>query len=169
MDSDILIVGGGLNGPTLALALAQNGFRVTVVDALPRASFADAFDGRSYALALASTRLLSAIGLWSSIKDHCQPMLEIKATDGRAGEGPAPFFLHFDHAEIEEGPMGYMAEDRILRAALLDAIETHPGIEIRYGTRVIAQSLGGARPTSIAADDQMGAVGGAVVKGHLAG
>ena len=39
-------------------------------------------------------------------------------SDGRAGEGAAPFFLHFDHAEIEEGPMGHMLEDRYLRPPL---------------------------------------------------
>ena len=49
-DSDILIAGGGLNGPALALALAQGGFRVTVVDARPAPERAEAgFDGRAYA------------------------------------------------------------------------------------------------------------------------
>ena len=79
--------------------------------------------GASYALALASVRLLSAIGIWARLAEHAQPMLEIKVSDGRAGEGPAPFFLHFDHAEIEEGPMGHMLEDRFLRRAFLDAMK----------------------------------------------
>jgi len=121
--SDILIVGGGLNGPALALALAQGGRRVTVIDALPEKVRKNAaFDGRGYALALASVRLLRRIGVWERVEDHAQPMLEIKVSDGRAGEGPSPFFLHFDHAEIEEGPMGHMIEDRFLRRALLEAM-----------------------------------------------
>lgn len=121
--SDILIVGGGLNGPALALALAQAGRRVTVIDALPETVRKNAaFDGRGYALALASVRLLRRIGVWERVEDHAQPMLEIKVSDGRAGEGPSPFFLHFDHAEIEEGPMGHMIEDRYLRRALLEAM-----------------------------------------------
>jgi len=112
-DADILIAGGGLNGPALALALAQGGFRVTVIDARPAPARAEVgFDGRAYALAIASVRLLTAIGVWPGIADKAQPMLEIKASDGRAGEGAAPFFLHFDHAEIEEGPMGFMLEER---------------------------------------------------------
>ena len=54
-DCDILIVGGGLNGPALALAAAQAGLRSTVIDALPDDTRAgDDFDGRGYALALAS-------------------------------------------------------------------------------------------------------------------
>jgi len=55
-------------------------------------------------------------------------MLEIKVSDGRAGQGASPFFLHFDHAEIEEGPMGHMLEDRFLRRAFLDAMKATPSI-----------------------------------------
>ena len=67
-DTDIVIVGGGLNGPALALALAQGGFRVTVVDARPAQARADAgFDGRAYALAIASKRLLTVLGVWPAV------------------------------------------------------------------------------------------------------
>ena len=52
--TDILIVGGGLNGPALALALAQGGLRVTVIDARPAPDRTErGFDGRAYALAIA--------------------------------------------------------------------------------------------------------------------
>ena len=146
-DTDIAIVGGGLNGPTLALALAQIGLRVTLIDRLPAATREDAaFDGRSYALALTSTRMLGALGLWDDVKSHAQPMLEIKVTDGRAGEGPSPFFMHFDHAEIEEGPMGHMVEDRHLRRALTDAVSNEPLITRRDGETVVAQD---AAPSGI--------------------
>ncbi len=148
-DTDILIVGGGLNGPALALALAQGGFDVTIVDTLPVDTRSeDLFDGRSYALALASTRLLGAIGVWDGIAEHAQPMLEIKVTDGRAGEGPSPFMLHFDHAEIEEGPMGFMMEDRYLRRAFLAAMETHPKITQISGDNVVAQTIAPFRATA---------------------
>lgn len=148
-DSDIVIVGGGLNGPTLALALAQTGLSVTIVDALPRATQNDdSFDGRAYALALASVRLLDNLGIWSDLEGHSQPMLEIKVSDGRAGAGLlSPFFLHFDHAEIEEGPMGHMLEDRYLRRALADAVKAHANITVIDGDTVIDQQIeaGGVR------------------------
>lgn len=144
-DTDILIAGGGLNGSTMALALADTGFSVTIVDALPIPTRSDArFDGRSYALALASQRLLEAIGIWPGVADNSQPILEIKITDGRAGQGPSPFMLHFDHAEIEEGPMGYVVEDRYLRLALLDAMEAHSGITHLAGETLVAQEVGAA-------------------------
>lgn len=140
-DADFLIVGGGLNGPALALALAGTGLRICVVDSLPRPTRAKAgFDGRSYALALASIRVLDGIGLWPRVADRAQPMLKIVASDGRAGEGAAPFFLAFDHAEIEEGPMGHMLEDRYLRPALLEAMDA-AGISQISGETVVAQSV----------------------------
>lgn len=140
-DTDIVIVGGGLSGPTLALALAANGVKVTVVDAQkPQTRKAEGFDGRSYALALTSVRLLEGIGLWETVAQHAQPMLEIKVTDGRAGEGPSPFFMHFDHAEIEEGPMGHMIEDRYLRRALMDAVDAAERVQLLDGERVVAQA-----------------------------
>lgn len=152
--SDILIVGGGLNGPALALALAGNGHSVTIVDALPEPVRADAgFDGRGYALALASQRLLAAIGVWARVADNAQPMLEIKVTDGHAGEGPSPFFLHFDHAEIEEGPMGYMVEDRYLRRALLEAMDATPGITQLNGVSVVAQEVDATGVTVTLSDE----------------
>lgn len=142
MDSEILIVGGGLNGTALALALAESGVTSTVVDSLsPDKRGAADFDGRSYALALASTRMLGAIGLWARLADQAQPIQEIKVSDGRAGEGPSPFFLHFDQAEMEDGPMGYMVEDRFLRPALLDAVTAHPLIRHIAPETVIAQEV----------------------------
>ncbi|MCO4846994.1 MAG: UbiH/UbiF/VisC/COQ6 family ubiquinone biosynthesis hydroxylase [Yoonia sp.] len=142
MDSDLIIVGGGLNGPALALAAAGAGFSVTIIDALPSAvrSMPD-FDGRSYALALTSQRLLQGIGVWRAVADHAQPMLEIKVTDGRAGEGAAPWMMHFDHAEIEEGPMGFLVEDRHLRAAFLTAMDESDLITQIDAARVVAQDI----------------------------
>jgi 2-octaprenyl-6-methoxyphenol hydroxylase len=141
-DADILIVGGGLNGPALALALAQTGFRVTVVDARPAPARAEAgFDGRAYALAIASKRLLSVIGVWPAVADKVQPILEIKASDGLPGTGPAPFFLHFDHAELEEGPMGFLLEDRHLYAAFLSAMAAEANITLLSGEVVNAQEV----------------------------
>ncbi len=139
-DADIVIAGGGLNGPALALALAQGGFRVTVIDARPAMARADAgFDGRAYALAIASKRMLTVLGIWAEVGEKTQAILQIKASDGLAGRGPSPFYLTFDHAEIEEGPMGFMLEDRHLYAAFLAAMQAEPLITLLSGQSVMAQ------------------------------
>lgn len=134
-DLDIVIAGGGLNGPVLAIALAQAGFRVAVADPRPADARADnEFDGRAYALAVASQRLLKALGLWARLAGHSHPILQVKASRGRPGEGAAPWFLHFDSAEIEEGPVGYMLEDQFLYRALLAGMEQQvvhlPGLSV---------------------------------------
>ena len=134
-DFDILIAGGGLNGPALALALADAGLSVAVADARPAdARAGEAFDGRAYALALASQRLLAALGLWNDLAPNAQEIRKVEATQGVPGEGAGPFGLHFDGAEIEEGRLGYMLEDRFLYRALLAAMRgrvTHlPGLSV---------------------------------------
>ncbi|MCY4287608.1 MAG: FAD-dependent monooxygenase [Aestuariivita sp.] len=141
--NSIIIVGGGLNGAMLALALAQAGFAVTLVDSrvLQETRQNDPFDGRAYALALTSQRLLLSLGLWEHVSKHAQPILHIKVTDGQVGEQPSPFWLHFDHAEIEEGPVGFMVEDRHLRHALLKFVNQNDRITFVTGTTVISQEI----------------------------
>lgn len=149
-DADILIVGGGLNGPALALALAQGGMTSALIDARPAPARAGrGFDGRAYALAAASQRLLAAIGVWPAVADLSQPILQVKASDGRAGQGAAPFFLHFDADELEDGAMGAMLEDRFLYTALLERVRATPAIAHHPGETVVAQQItsGGASVT----------------------
>lgn len=128
---NIAIVGGGLSGSLLALGLADAGFRVALIDQQSTETRSDpAFDGRSYALALTSCKLLQSLNIWPDLEVHAQPIFEIKVSDGHAGQGPGPFFMHFDHGEIEEGPMGHMVEDRHLRHALLGAVSASPAIAV---------------------------------------
>lgn len=136
MDTDIVIAGAGLNGSALALALSQAGLTVTVVDPRPRIEVPAGFDGRGYALAIASQRVLAGLGLWSDLKADAGPILEIKVSDGGGGRPPSPMILHFDHAEIEEGPMGYLVEDRILRP-LLNAVVADRSIDVRSGDSIV--------------------------------
>ena len=87
--TDVVIVGGGLNGPALALALAQAGLRVTVVDARQSQARAEVgFDGRAYALALASQRLLAAVGVWPVT---AQPILQVVASARAARKERIPY------------------------------------------------------------------------------
>ncbi len=136
-DTDIVIAGGGLNGSAAALALAQAGFRVMLADPLATTSrAAEGFDGRGYALAVSSKRVLHALGVWPEVADEAQPILDIRISDGRMGGQASPFVLEFDHAEIEEGPMGYMIEDRHLRRALLRALDADDRIDHVPGVSV---------------------------------
>ena len=119
IEVEICIVGAGPVGATLAATLAAAGIRTAVVDAapLPPMELPD-FDGRAYAIALTSKRLLAAAGVWDRLPEEPCPILGIRVADGRPGEPASPLSLHFDHADVGEEPFGWMVEARALRVAL---------------------------------------------------
>jgi 2-octaprenyl-6-methoxyphenol hydroxylase len=121
--TDIIVCGGGMVGLTLGLAAAQGGLCVTVVDALvPEAVLAASFDGRVSALAYASVRMLTALGVWRHLESQAQPIHEILVTDGKPGQPASPFSLHFDAGEIGAPTLGHIAENRHIRRALYAAM-----------------------------------------------
>ncbi|MBI1260294.1 MAG: FAD-dependent oxidoreductase [Rhizobiales bacterium] len=153
--SDVVIVGGGLAGLPLALALAQGGLEVTVVDSLDPAHVTGAgFDGRVSAIAFASCRMFAELGVTQHLAGQMQPINDIIVSDGRVREGAAPTFLHFDHQEIGDEPLGHLIENRHIRIALQKAVEAEPRIRllapcsvtsVEYGARAVATLSDGAR------------------------
>lgn len=130
---DVIIAGGGLVGLTLALALSGAGLRVCVVDAAAPAEMrAAAFDGRVSSIAQGSMRVLDGIGVWSRMAAAAQPILEIRVSDG-----DAPLFLHYDHADVGDAPLGYIVENRVTRAALLEATAAAPNL-VHLAPRTVA-------------------------------
>jgi 2-octaprenyl-6-methoxyphenol hydroxylase len=114
LEADVAIVGGGLVGLSLALALARAGLGAVVVDSDdPSTKTVDAFDGRASAIALGSARVLQGIGLWPYLAPHAEPILDIRVSDGDSS-----LFLHYDHREIGSEPFGYIVENRHVRRAL---------------------------------------------------
>lgn len=141
---DAIVIGASLNGATLALALVSAGFSVAVVDPMtPDIQENPRFDGRSYALAPASVRMLDVLGLWQGLAPNAQAMLKIRASDGRPGEGAAPQVLSFDQAELEDGPLGQMVEDRHLRQILQARLRGTDGLSYLPGRRVTRQRTDG--------------------------
>lgn len=116
---DVCVVGAGPVGGTLACRLAAGGVRVAVIDraALPPMEHPD-FDGRAYAVAAGSRRLLEAAGLWDALPQAPSPILDIRVSDGRVGQRASSLFLHFDHQDVGDQPFGWMVEARALRVAL---------------------------------------------------
>lgn len=121
----IIIAGGGLVGNALAVALAQGGIRVTVVDPLPRAAqVATAFDGRTSAISEGSVRILSHIGAWQHIAPHAQPIHDI-----RVCEQDKPGFVHYSDRDVGK-PFGYIVENNVLRRGLFTALEGEANITL---------------------------------------
>ena len=137
IDSDIIIVGGGLNGSLLAIAAAKIGFSTIVLDS--KGNHRDklnSFDGRSYALAASSVRLLKNLDIFEDIRNYSQPILDIEILDGKLVQGPSQFSLHFDNNEIHNGPMGYMVEDRFIQKTLFAQILATNQIDYKFDSKV---------------------------------
>ena len=152
LDCDALIVGGGLAGAASALSLADAGFGVILLDAGgATAEDAAEFDGRAYAVALASQRFWAAIGVWDRVAAEAEPMVDILVSDGKVDEGASPLFLHLDHRETDDGVYGYMVEDRHLRPAVLAAMDDHERVEQLAG-RVTTVDYGPGQAVASLAD-----------------
>lgn len=136
----MLIVGGGLVGLTLAVALAAHEIDVGLVErADPDAHLAPGFDGRASAIASSSARMLRALGFGAVLDDAGCPINAIRVTDGLS-----PRLLHFDSAEAEPAdPLGIMLENRALRIALLEKLRADPNIHL-YAPATIASTDRGA-------------------------
>lgn len=119
LEVSVAIIGAGPVGATLAAALAARGVPVAVIDAAPLPPMElSGFDGRAYAIALASKRLLVQAGIWDRLPTTPCPIEGIKVADGRVGEAPSSLDLDFNAAEVADEPFGWMVEARALRVAL---------------------------------------------------
>jgi 2-octaprenyl-6-methoxyphenol hydroxylase len=125
------VIGAGPVGATLAATLAGAGIEVAVVDRapLPPMELPD-FDGRAYAIALTSQRLLRAAGVWERLPGPPQPILRIRVADGAPGRRASPLKLDFHAHEVGEEPFGWMVEARALRVALNARLPGTPGLHV---------------------------------------
>jgi 2-octaprenyl-6-methoxyphenol hydroxylase len=112
--ADVIILGGGLVGLALAAALDASGISSIVVDpGDPEQRTSAAFDGRTSAVSSSSMRMLKAIGVAHQLPVPGCPILRISVADGLL-----PGALHFDPPADDGEPLGWMHENRHLRAAL---------------------------------------------------
>jgi 2-octaprenyl-6-methoxyphenol hydroxylase len=123
--ADIIILGGGLVGLTLAVALDAHGLSSIVIDpAEPGDVLAKGFDGRASAVASASHAMLDAIGVGARLAGQGCPISSIQVSDGLA-----PRALVFD-PDPASGPLGVMYENRLLRRALHQAAAEAPNVTL---------------------------------------
>jgi 2-octaprenyl-6-methoxyphenol hydroxylase len=128
--ADVIIFGGGLVGMALASALDSSGLSVIVVDpADPAPRSESSFDGRTSAVASSSMRMLQTIGVADHLAEPGCPILRIAVADGLRPGG-----LHFDPDDDE--PLGFMHENRNLRAALQARAEAGKNIWLLWKSRV---------------------------------
>ena len=129
---NVLIVGGGFVGNTLAAALAGTGVSSALVDTADlRQIIDDEFDGRSFAVSLSNQRLLAGVGIWAGLAARAAPILDIRISDG-----PSLLFLHYDHRETGDDPMGFMVENHHLRRAQYECLQRADEVRVFAPDRV---------------------------------
>jgi len=129
--ADAIILGGGLVGLALAAALDSSGLSAIVVDpADPDQRLNAAFDGRTSAVSSSSMRMLEATGVADHFPQAGCPILKIQVADGLEPGG-----LAFEPGQ-DDGPLGWMHENRHLRAALRARAEQGRQIWLLWKSRV---------------------------------
>jgi 2-octaprenyl-6-methoxyphenol hydroxylase len=123
---DVAIVGGGMVGATLAVALAPLKLRVALIEAIPHNSAVQpSFDERTTALSNGSRKILETIGVWSALSAQATPIAKIHVSDqGRFG------FARIDAAEQGLAAMGYVVPNRALGSALWSRLEGGHGLTV---------------------------------------
>ena len=122
MQADLIIVGAGMVGSALALALEHSGLEILVVDGGPLSvrPFAaeGAFEPRVSALSAASQRILERLGVWDGIAARrVSPYRDMRVWDG-SGTGS----VHFSAASVHAEVLGHIVENRAVQDALLDRL-----------------------------------------------
>ncbi len=122
MQADLIIVGAGMVGSALALALEHSGLEILVVDGGPLSvrPFAaeGTFEPRVSALSAASQRILERLGVWDGIAARrVSPYRDMRVWDG-SGTGS----VHFSAASVHAEVLGHIVENRVVQDALLDRL-----------------------------------------------
>jgi 2-octaprenyl-6-methoxyphenol hydroxylase len=139
--ADVIIFGGGLVGLALASAFDSSGLSSIIVDPADPAPRSDAsFDGRTSAVSSSSMRMLQAIGVADHLPEPGCPIRRIAVADGLE-----PGALHFDPEDDE--PLGFMHENRNLRAALHARAAAGKNVWSMWKSRVTATERGDSRVT----------------------
>ena len=128
-DVDIVIIGGGLVGTSLALALGKSGLKLALVEAKtaePLAVDAADWDSRIYAITPGNAEFLSRLGIWGGLdKSRISPIHSMQVW-GDNTENP----LVFDAYAAGVAELGYIIESRLMQNALWEALKSRQEVEV---------------------------------------
>ncbi|MDQ9019655.1 2-octaprenyl-6-methoxyphenyl hydroxylase [Acinetobacter sichuanensis] len=139
MQQEVIIVGGGMVGLSLALMLAKANIAVKLLEAIKYPNYDDAtlapyhssFDARNTALSRRTVQIYQKLGLWDALQQHATPILEVHITEqGSFGKAR----LKADEEKVES--FGQVIENAWLGRVLLTQVRQQPLIELIDGVQV---------------------------------
>ncbi len=136
MQYDIIIIGGGIVGLTLACALAQQcSLSIAIVEAQAEINEwqLSHYHHRVSAISLASKRIFSALNVWDDIKKkRVSPFSKMHVWDGFTQAE-----INFDSSEIAEICLGFIIENNVIQSALMEKIKRYPNIHFISAAHLI--------------------------------
>ncbi|WP_442769033.1 2-octaprenyl-6-methoxyphenyl hydroxylase [Acinetobacter bohemicus] len=139
MQQEVIIVGGGMVGLSLALMLAKANIAVKLLEAIKYPNYDDAnlapyhssFDARNSALSRRSVQIYQELGLWHALQEHATPIMEVHITEqGSFGKAR----LKAEQEKVES--FGQVIENAWLGRVLLTEVRKQPLIELIDGVQV---------------------------------
>ena len=115
LDCDIVIVGGGIVGTTLAAALTNSGLKITIVEAKPLA--VAAAKTQAYAFSILSSRIYEGIGVWQSILPKIGKFKHIRLSDADFSQ-----VVTFEEQDLNTNYLGYVAQHNVVLTTLQEHI-----------------------------------------------
>lgn len=137
MNHDIIIVGAGPAGLAFARSLRGAGLNIALIERQPREALADpGYDGREIALTQRSIGLLQELDAWDRI-----PESHALAT-ARVLNGGSPLALSFSPGRGEARPLGRLVSNQLIRRALFESVDEHPGLSLIASAAVASTRAG---------------------------
>ncbi|QHH94578.1 2-octaprenyl-6-methoxyphenyl hydroxylase [Acinetobacter gyllenbergii] len=139
MQQQVIIVGGGMVGLSLALMLAKSNIAVKLLEAVKYPNYDDenvapyhsSFDARNTALSRRSVQIYQKLGLWEALQQHATPILQVHITEqGSFGKAR----LVAEQEKVES--FGQVIENAWLGRVLLAQVRQQPLIELIDGVQV---------------------------------
>ena len=126
---DVVIIGGGMVGATLARALTHSRLRIALIEPQPPVEHPDTlFDLRVSAITRASQRIFDALGVWQGMAARrVSPFREMHVWEEQGKE------IHFDSADLSEPYLGHIIENSVITASLYDGIEQQENLTCLFG------------------------------------
>ena len=131
---DIVIIGGGPAGLSLACSLADTSLKITIIEKQSvKYLSSPSYDGREIALTHFSKKILEDLGVWKRIPPNpISPIKEAKVLDGNSS-----YVLHFDSHKVHKEALGYLVSNHLIKKALYEKVITRPNIEVITNTSVV--------------------------------
>jgi len=127
MKFDLVIIGAGPTGLSIACALAKTKLKIAIIEKNSSSKFAKPqIDGRDIALTHRSKNILKKFGIWKFINSKKISLIK----EARVLDGDSPRYLHFDHIKTVKDCLGYLVPNQIIRKAVYKKLQTLKKIKI---------------------------------------